>query len=167
MADLRALLERLGMHDVRSVLQTGNLVFSATEGAGGELEGVLERAALDRLALRTDVLVRDVAEWNTVIGSNPFPVEAERDPSHLVVVFLKSAPAKGAIEILRQAVKGREIVHGADRHLYVTYPDGIGDSRLTGTLIEAKLGVRGTARNWNTVRKLYEIGRGAAVTRQA
>jgi uncharacterized protein (DUF1697 family) len=161
MADLRTLLERLGMHDVRSVLHAGSFVFSAQD-AGGQLEDRLERAALDRLDLRTDAVVRSVDECGAVVDENPFATEAERDPSHLIVVFLKRAPAAGAFETLRGAVKGRETVHGSGRHLYVTYPDGIGDSRLTGTLIESKLGVRGTARNWNTVRKLHELGREAA-----
>ena len=160
MADLRALLEQLGMHDVRSVLHAGSFVFSA-DSTGVELEDRLERAAFDRLDLRTDVVVRNVGEWATVVGGNPFALEAERDPGHLIVVFLKREPAAGALETLRSAVKGRETMHGAGRHLYVTYPDGIGDSRLTGTLIESKLGVRGTARNWNTVRKLDELARQA------
>ena len=161
MADLRSLLERVGMQDVRSVLQTGNFVFASSR-TGVALEKLLEREALEALDLRTDVMVRDVAEWTRVVDENPFALEAERDPSHLVVVFLNSAPADGAVEVLRRAVKGREIVRGAGRHLYVTYPDGIGDSRLTHAVIEAKLGVRGTARNWNTVRKLHELGRTAS-----
>jgi uncharacterized protein (DUF1697 family) len=55
---------------------------------------------------------------------------------------------------LRGAIAGREIVHTEGPHAYIVYPDGIGRSRLTNTLIEKKLGTRGTGRNWNTVLKL-------------
>ena len=160
MADLRSLFERAGMRDVRSILHAGSFVFASSR-SGLALETLLERNAREGLDLRTDVMVRDVAEWTRVVEENPFVPEAEHDPSHLVVIFLKHAPAEGAVELLRQTVKGRERMSGIGRHLYVTYPDGIGDSRLTGTVIEAKLAVRGTARNWNTVRKLHEIGRDA------
>jgi uncharacterized protein (DUF1697 family) len=157
MADLRAAFEELGLHDVRSVLQSGNLVFTGGDRRDAELEGRLEREVDARLGLRTDVMVRAAHELAAVIAGNPFAPMAARDPSHLVVVFLKSAPAAGAFETLQRAVKGREVVRGSGREMYVTYPDGIGESKLTAAVIESKLGVRGTSRNWNTVRKLVEL----------
>jgi uncharacterized protein (DUF1697 family) len=58
------------------------------------------------------------------------------------------------VEALRAAVAGREIISQAGRELYIAYPDGIGESRLTNALIERRLGLRGTARNWNTILKI-------------
>jgi uncharacterized protein (DUF1697 family) len=69
-------------------------------------------------------------------------------------MFLKSAPAAPAVEALRAAVPGPEVIRAGGRHLYISYPDGQGRSKLTGALIEKKLGTVGTARNWNTVLKL-------------
>jgi uncharacterized protein (DUF1697 family) len=88
-----------------------------------------------------------------VVAGNPFPDEAERDPGHLVVMFLKTAPRAKAVQALQAAIEGPESVRAAGKHLYVAYPAGIGRSKLTNTLIEKKLGVRGTGRNWNTVLK--------------
>jgi len=153
MADLRALLAELGFANPRSVLQTGNLVFAA-RGSTGTLESRLEREAAARLGLHTDFVVRDEGEWSAVVSGNPFPQMAANDPAHLVVMFLKKAPAAGAVEALRAAISGRETVAAAGRELYVCYPDGIGRSRLSGTVIEKTLGTRGTARNWNTVLRL-------------
>ena len=73
------------------------------------------------------------------------------------VQFTKAAPADGALEALRAAIKGPEQVAIVGRNAYLVYPDGIGRSKLTITVIEKKLGVRGTARNWNTVLKLAEM----------
>jgi uncharacterized protein (DUF1697 family) len=69
-------------------------------------------------------------------------------------MVLKQAPDAGAVEALQAAITGREVVRAVGRQAYITYPDGIGDSRLTINVIEKKLGSRGTGRNWNTVLKL-------------
>jgi uncharacterized protein (DUF1697 family) len=58
---------------------------------------------------------------------------------------------------LRAWIPGREAIEAQGRELYITYPDGIGDSKLTNAVIERRLGVRGTARNWNTVTKLADM----------
>ncbi|HVN74854.1 MAG TPA: DUF1697 domain-containing protein [Thermoanaerobaculaceae bacterium] len=157
MADLRALFTRLGFEGARSLLQSGNLIFGAAGAAPAELESRLEAAAEARLGLRTDFLVRSAGEWDEVVAANPFPAEAKRDPGRLVVLALKDAPPPARFAALQAAVVGREIVRGAGRHAYVTYPDGQGRSRLTLALIERTLGTRGTARNWNTVLKLAAL----------
>jgi uncharacterized protein (DUF1697 family) len=54
-------------------------------------------------------------------------------------------------------MKGREVVHADGSHLYAVYPDGIGRSRLTNAVMDAKLGTRGTGRNWNTILKLAAL----------
>jgi uncharacterized protein (DUF1697 family) len=69
-------------------------------------------------------------------------------------MFLKSATNAKDVKAVQAAITGSEIVRGDGRHLYIVYPDGIGRSRLTNALLEKKLGIRGTARNWNTVLKL-------------
>ena len=154
MPALLALLKDLGLDNAKSLLQSGNLVFQSDGKSAAALEKLLETEALKRLALNTDFIVRTGPEWARIIDRNPFPEEAKTDPSHLVVVFLKTAASKSACEALRKAITGPELIRFDGRQAYVIYPDGIGRSRLTNTLIEAKLGMRGTARNWNTVAKI-------------
>jgi uncharacterized protein (DUF1697 family) len=154
MADLRDLLTRLGFRDVRSLLQTGNLVFQSDASAGARLERLLEVEAKKRLRLETDFFVRSGQEWRTVIKRNPFPRAAQSDPAHLVVMFLKDAPDAKSVKALQAAITGSEVVRAVGTQLYAVYPDGIGRSRLTNAIIERKLGTRGTGRNWNTVLKL-------------
>jgi uncharacterized protein (DUF1697 family) len=154
MSDLRALLTDLGFGDPRTLLQSGNAVFGSDKLTGADLERLLESETEKRLGLKTDFFVRTPKEWKAVIESNPFPDEAERDPGHLVVMFLKKAPSVEDVEALQAAIKGREVVRAAGRQAYVVYPDGIGRSKLTLKMIEKKLGSQGTGRNWNTVLKL-------------
>jgi uncharacterized protein (DUF1697 family) len=103
------------------------------------------------------VFVRSAAEWDAVISANPFPEEAEADPSHLVVVVLKDAPSATAVKTLQAGIKGREVVRAHERQLYIVYPDGMGTSKLTSSVIERVLATRGTARNWNTTLKLAAL----------
>ena len=154
MADLRELVTALGMREVRTLLQSGNVVFRNDLHTATQLERMLEDAAAKRLGLETDFFVRTASEWKSVVAGNPFPDEAERDPSHLLVVFMKESPRREDVIALQSAITGREVVRARGRHAYVVYPDGIGRSRLTSALVERRLGARGTGRNWNTVLKL-------------
>src|SRR5207302_357737 len=124
-----------------------------------DLEHLLEQETAKRLGLRPDFMVRTADEWAAVVAGNPFPEMAERDPGHLLVMFLKQAPAAAAVEALQAAITGPEVIRADGRHAYIPYPDGIGPSRLTSNLIESKLGTRGTGRNWNTVLKLAALAR--------
>ena len=160
MSDLCGLFTQLGFVDTRSLLRTGNLVFRSDSQTGVSLERFLEAQAEKRLDLRTDFFVRTAKEWKALIARNPFQDEGRRDPSHLLVMFLKDAPAVGALRALRAAIAGPERVRTGGKHAYIVYPIGIGRSRLTNTLIEKKLGTRGTGRNWNTVLKLAALAEG-------
>src|SRR5207248_1253385 len=149
----------LGFADGRSVLQSGNLLFRGRGRPTAELERVLEKEFERRHGPPPDFLVRTADEWEAVVAQNPFPNEARRDPGRLTVVFLKTAPQATNVAALQNAIVGREIVRADGRHAYIVYPDGIGRSRLTHTLIEKTLGTRGTARNWNTVLKLSTLAK--------
>lgn len=156
MSQLRDLLTELGFVGARSLLQSGNLIFQSDLQTDADIEHLLETRARKRLNLSADFVVRTAKELKTVVAHNPFRDEAERDPGHLVVMFLKSVAKEKDIEGLQLASTGPEIIRAKGRELYIVYPNGIGRSRLTNALIERKLGTRGTARNWNTVLKLAE-----------
>jgi uncharacterized protein (DUF1697 family) len=154
MADLRDFAQDLGFENPKTLLQSGNLVFSAASRSGDRLEATLEQAAKEQLGVATDFFVRTASEWKAVIAGNPFSTEAKRDPGHLLAVVLKAAPDRARVSALQDVIKGREQVRVKGRLAYVTYPDGIGRSKLTMAVIEKALGTRGTGRNWNTVLKL-------------
>ena len=158
MTDLRNFLTALGMENVRSLLQSGNLVFESKVRTGSELERFLESEALDRMSLEADFIVRTPEEWKTIIRQNPFRKEAEKDPGHLVVMFLKAEPDVADIVALQGDIRGREVVRAKGKQAYIYFPDGQGRSKLTHAVLEKRLG-RGTGRNWNTVLKLGLISK--------
>jgi uncharacterized protein (DUF1697 family) len=157
MSDLRDMFESLGFVGARSLLQSGNLVFQSTRRTTAGLERLLEQTTEERLKVVVDYIVRDSAEWESVVARNPFPREAKLDPSHLVVMFLKEPPQSQAVQSLQAAITGPEIVRSDGKQLYVSYPAGIGQSKLTNTLIEKRLAIRGTVRNWNTIIKVAAL----------
>ena len=152
-AELKALAEDLRLEDARTLLQTGNLVFHGAR-TGAELEAEIEQAFVARFGYASDAMARTDAQWRAALTANPHVEMAERDPGHLIVMALKCAPDPEAVTALQAAMHGRETVAAVGRELFIAYPDGIGASKLTGALIERRLGVRGTARNWNTATKL-------------
>src|ERR1700735_3007844 len=157
MSDLRDLITELGFSDARTLLQSGNLVFRGDGRSGAALERLLETEAAKRLGFQADFLVRSADELKDVVARNSFPREPEGAPSHLVVMFLKSAVNPKSVNAAQAAIAGRETILGNGRQVYVVYPDGIGRSRVSNVFLEGKLGIRGTARNWNTVLKLAAL----------
>jgi len=162
MGDLRDFFSRLGFDEPRTLLQSGNVVFRAKSTSTTALEKLLEAETLKKLGLGITYIVRTPEEWSSMIAGNPFPRQAKNDPAHLVAVALKQAPAPAAVKALVEAVPGRESLRVKGNVAYITYPDGQGPSKLTNALIEAKLGTRGTARNWNTVLKLAALANHSA-----
>jgi uncharacterized protein (DUF1697 family) len=158
MAALRKFAEDLELEKPRTLLQSGNLVFRSRSHAT-VLERMLETEAEKRLDLQTDFFVRDADEWDDIIAGNPFAEASKQDPAHLLVMPLRNAPGVKMVAALKAAIKGREVTAVIGRHAYIVYPDGIGTSKLTNSVIESKLGTRGTGRNWNTVIKLKALAR--------
>jgi uncharacterized protein (DUF1697 family) len=156
-ARLKAFFVALGFDDAVTLLNSGNVVFSSPKRAGAALERRLRDEAVKRLKLETDFIVRDAKEWRAVVGDNPFATEAKSDPGRLVVMALTGEPEKSAIAALQNAIPGRGRIAAHGKELYIVYPDGQGGSKLQAALINRHLGVRGTARNWNTALKLLAL----------
>jgi uncharacterized protein (DUF1697 family) len=154
MPALCTLLTELGFTGVKSLLQSGNVVFGYSGSGGAVLERQLETAVAGALGVQTAIFARTAREWSAIVANNPYPDAARDDPGRFVMMAFKTAPAAKDVATLRAAIVGRETVTVSGRHAYIIYPDGQGNSKLTNALIERKLGVPCTARNWNTVLKL-------------
>lgn len=159
MASLRDLLTGMGLLDVQTLLQSGNVVFRSSSADTTSIARAIEQACSKELTVDTDVFVRTADEWDAVVKANPFPEEAVRDPGHLVVVVCGATIPAASVARLQASIGGREQVRAVGANAYVTYPDGIGRSKLTSASIEKALGTRGTARNWNTALKLQQLAR--------
>jgi uncharacterized protein (DUF1697 family) len=160
MADLRAAAQNAGLKNVRSLLQSGNLVFDAGSRSPGATENLLEAVCAKAFGIQTEVYVRTPAELAAIVARNPFTAEARSAPSYLHVLFMRGVPPASAFAALDAAIKGREVVRSYDRQAFMFFPDGMGTSKLTPAVLTRCLGQAGTARNWNTLLKLVAAASG-------
>lgn len=155
MADLRNVLTDLGYGDVRTLLQSGNVVLS-TRRAGTRLASELEQQIAANLGIDVQVVVRTRDELADVIERDPLGHVAE-NPSWYLVTFLSAKPAANAVRALAEVDVTPEQLVVSGREIYAWYPAGLQRSQLAKLLSEARLGVTATARNWSTVTKLLAL----------
>lgn len=154
MAMFRELLTGLGLEDAQTLLQSGNAVFRGRLPAAATGEQAIERACHETFGFAVEAFVRTRGEWDAIVARNPFPAAAESDPAHLLVMACRAEVPAASVAKLQSSIKGPEQVQSRGREVYIVYPAGIGESKLTAALLEKALGARGTARNWKTVLKL-------------
>jgi uncharacterized protein (DUF1697 family) len=146
-----ALLGELGLANARAVGGAHNLVFDSPERTGADLQNLLETEIHARLGLRTDIYVRTAQAWAAMIAANPYTDFAQSDPGLLMILFLKDAPDKKVIGALRTKLAEGQQLRVESRQLYVTYPDGLGTSRFSNSLVEKALTTRITSRPWTQI----------------
>ena len=157
MPELRKLLTGLGHEDVKTLLQSGNVVLTSDE-TGEALEQALEAAIADELGVESRVVVRTARELAGVVKRNPLAGVAG-DPKRYQVSFLSARPKAAVVKALEAADVAPEQAVVSGREIYAWHPEGIQRSPLAKLLTDRKLGVTATARNWNTVIKLLELAR--------
>lgn len=157
MPDLRELLTGLGHEDVKTLLQSGNVVLTSDE-TGEQLEQALEAAIAKELGVESRVIVRSARELAAVVKRNPLADVAD-DPKRHQVSFLSAKPEAAVVRALEAADVAPEQVAVHGREIYAWHPGGIQRSPLVKLLTDRELGVTATARNWNTVTKLLELAR--------
>ena len=158
MSALQEIYESLGFVDVRTLLQSGNVLFRSGLKDRVQLAKRIRQEIERRLDLQIEVLVRTLAEIESIMERGPV-LSPRADMNKLLVMFLADVP--GAQEQARLVAwhKGSEMMEIRGPEIYLYYPEGIGRSKLSGAVIENRLNTYGTARNWNTLTKLLEAGR--------
>lgn len=154
MAELRALYESLGFANVTTYVQSGNVVFDADSADADALASRIEAAIAEHFDFDVTVLLRTADDLRRILDNNPFP---DAEAKYLHVLFLAAAPEPGAVSALDVPATNGEDWRLAGWEIYLHYPNGSGRSKMTGAFFERKLGLAGSARNWNSVNALYEL----------
>ncbi len=158
MQALQEVYEALGLHGVRTLLQSGNVVFRSSLKDRNQLEKRIQQEIERRLELKIEVLLRTKEELEAIVERSPL-LSPHADMSKLLVMFLAAVPAAQAQAKLVESHKGPEMLELRGPEVYLYYPNGVGRSKLSGSFIENRLETYGTARNWNTLTKLLEAAR--------
>jgi uncharacterized protein (DUF1697 family) len=156
MRELTAALESIGLKDVRTYIQSGNVVFSSPKSAArlaGEIESCIEK----KFGFHSKTLVLSVPELQRAAKGNPFP-QADEKPQALHLFFLAKPARAAQLDAMNEIKAKSEQFVLKDKVFYFYTPDGFGTSKLAAKA-ERLLGVDTTARNWRTVGKLLELAR--------
>lgn len=157
MERLRKLCAACGFDDVRTYIQSGNVVFASSESATGCGAGLAARLQRE-LGKPVGVVIRSARELAAVVANNPFLKEGGIETERLHVAFMTDTPKTERVKAVAAGDWGRDRFHHRAKELYLYCPDGFGRSKLA-TTFERMLGVGATVRNWNTVSKLLEMAR--------
>jgi uncharacterized protein (DUF1697 family) len=158
MEPLREAYEALGLRDVRSLLQSGNVLFRSSVKNRDQLARRITQEIERRFGLHVEVVIRTLAEIESIFERSPI-LSPRADLSKLLVMFLSKVPDARAQAALSKWHKGPEMLELRGPEVYLYYPDGVGRSKLSSAVIERHLDTIGTARNWNTLTKLLDAAR--------
>ena len=154
---LRALYESLGLRDVQTYINSGNVIFRTGGRDLASLTRRIEDGIERTFGFRSDTIVRTVPELRDAIAGNPFASRPGVDPKRLVVTFLAGDPVREARDKVLKIECDPEELRIGGRELYIYYPNGMARPKLSMALVERTLKTSGTSRNWNTVTKLLEL----------
>ncbi|MGZ5834840.1 MAG: DUF1697 domain-containing protein [Xanthobacteraceae bacterium] len=154
---LRDLFTGLGYGDVRTYIQSGNVLFDASGGAA-KMVAAIEAALAKELGSAITAVLRSPAELGKVLKQNPFLKVNGVDLSQLYVTFLNSVPSAAALKAVAGINAGGDELNVIGREVYVLCRNGYGRTKLSNTAIEKVLALKGTTRNWKTVTKLHGLG---------
>ena len=160
MEALRALYESLGLRDVATYVQSGNVVFRTTGRDLVKIGKRIEDGIESTFGFHSDVLLRTTAEMRGVVAANPFAGRSGIEPSKLGIQFLAREPGEEAKAKLNSVEIAPEELRIHGREIYIYYANGMARPKLPLGLIDRTTKMPNTARNWNTVTKLLEMAEG-------
>jgi uncharacterized protein (DUF1697 family) len=147
-----------GFGAVRVWAQTGNVLLTSPDPAARVEQRIDAIVTGFDIGLNNRTIVRSLAGLKAVIGANPFPEAAAERPSRLLVCFMEDVAGAEATMML-EAHPGPERLRVIGREVFVDYAEGVGISKIGPGVIERRLRLVGTARNWNTIGKMVELAR--------
>ena len=153
---LRAACEDLGCQNVRTYVQSGNIVFSSRASAA-KLMPTLKETIDAQTRLPVTVVLRSAADMEGIVADNPFLKQKGIDVTKLHVTFLGKAPVKPALDRLDALAGTRDQYWLNGSELYLNCPINYGETKLSNGAIEKVLGLSATTRNWKTVTTLHQM----------
>lgn len=157
MVELIKALEQLPLKEVKTYIQSGNVALQTSLSSPYEIQILIKDQIKKVFGYDVPVQVIDQQTLEQVILNNPFFEKTETEPKSLHYTFLDAPPLEENIAKVMEISGGEDelIIKGQMAYLYC--PNGYGRTKYTNTILENKLKVMATTRNWNTVKKLSEM----------
>lgn len=156
MKELVAMFEDAGCGDVRTYIQSGNVIFRSAPALAEDIPSLIGDAMSSRFGFRVPIVTRTARELGEVACSNPF-IEAGIEADKLHVVFLADRPDVSRIAALDPNRSPGDEFAALGSEIYLHCPDGLARTKLTNSYFDSMLTTASTMRNWRTVVKLLEL----------
>lgn len=157
MVDLKAMLDEMGFKDVMTYIQSGNVVFKSSLGGNVQLGEKIKKGIAKTLDFDVPVLVKTYEELKSILDRNPFTEASDIENKRIYFALLKEAPKRELIATFKEENFPGELFVVTDECVYLNYSLGAGKAKLSNNLIERKLKVSATSRNYRTMVKLLEM----------
>ncbi len=154
---LRAMCESLKFKNVRTYIQSGNIVFESKPTTNSALEILISKKIKEVFTFDVPVMVKDAEELKQVLHNNPFVKKRNEDISRLYVTFLSALPNTTLIDKLKEGNYGTDEYYFDELVVYLFCPISYGNSKLSNTFFENKLKLNATTRNWKTLTELLTM----------
>ena len=155
--ELQSLMETLPFRQVRTYIQSGNVLFQAEATATRELAEHISGKIFDRYRFRVPVIIRTAGELEEALDRNPFLQQSTLETDKLHVTFLADQPSQARIDQVSNQAYEPDKCHISGREVFLYCPQGYGRSKLNNAFFEKKLGVTATTRNLKTVKQLISM----------
>ena len=162
MNDLRAALEDLNFKNVKTYIQSGNVVFQTEKTECRDLEREIEEKIASAFGFDVPILVKRQIEVVNILQQNPFVNERDEAIEWLHVTFLSNIPEQQFVEKIKDLSTPPDEFILSETAIYLFCPKGYGNSKLSNTFFENKLKVTATTRNWRTVNELVRMAESLA-----
>jgi len=159
MAELLVMLQNLNFKNVRTYIQSGNVVFQFKETIHSELKKIISEKISNQFGYKVSVLVINIGDWESIFENNPFTFERDTDLSKLHVTFLSDKPELNLVEKITNTNFAPDKFIISEKAIYLQCPNGYGNTKLSNTFWENKLKVRATTRNWKSITLLMEMAK--------
>lgn len=156
MKDLVRLFVDAGCEEVRTYIQSGNVVFRTGSADVEEISSIISASILARFGYQVPVITRTAGELQEIMEANPF-LEAGAEADKLHVMFLADLPDSASVDSLDPERSPGDEFAVLGREAYLHCPNGVARSKLTNSYFDSRLSTTSTSRNWRTVRKLLEL----------
>jgi uncharacterized protein (DUF1697 family) len=156
MERLRALFAEAGANSVESLIQSGNVVFAATEASAPQILADVGARISREFGFAAPMVLRDATAWKALIDANPY-LRTGADPDTLHALCLSATPSREALARLDPRRSPGDEFEVRGRDIYLRLPSGVARTKLTNAWFDSKLRVTSTLRNWRTVLKLGEL----------
>lgn len=156
MKDLVAMFIDAGCANVRSYIQSGNVIFTADPKCAKKVPEEVSKRIEKRFGIRVPVIMRSAKALHHVAANNPF-LKRGADVTMLHVAFLADAPPARDIAALDPQRSPGDFFKVLGREIYLHLPNGVARTKLTNAYFDSKLHTISTVRNWRTVLKLIEL----------